>query len=317
MKRIIGLFVTLCLAALLCGCSKPAEKQTDDSEPGIANGSKVDLDAIMDSVKKIIENDFKPQLGIVLGSGLNALADEVEVVQMIAYEEIPGFPQSTVTGHNGRYILGNLEGVPVIMMDGRIHFYEGYTMEEVVTPVRVMAKLGVKAIITSNAVGSLRAEYPVGSLVCIEDHIASFVPDVLIGPHDSSLGERFVGMDNIYDSALRKTAHKAADKLGIHLLDGIYLQVTGPSYESKAESAMYASLGADIVGMSTACEAIALKQMNMKLLSISCITDYCPNVNNSSSTTHEEVLKNAEKVSQEFVALIKEIVKSVGENLPH
>jgi purine-nucleoside phosphorylase len=183
-------------------------------------------------------------------------------------------------------------------------------MEEVVTHVRVMAKLGVDEIITSNAVGSLRAEYPVGALVCIEDHISSFVPNVLIGPNDDSLGERFVGMNNIYDSSLRKTAHEAADELGIDLLDGIYLQVTGPTYESKAEAEMFASLGADIIGMSTACEAIALKHMNVKILSISCITDYCPNVNNI-DTTHEEVLKNADKVSHEFVSLIKAIVRKL------
>ena len=264
----------------------------------------------MDSVKKKIPNDFKPKIGIVLGSGLNALADEVDAVQTISYEEIPGLPHSTVDGHNGRYILGYLEDVPVIMMDGRVHYYEGYTMEEVVTPIRVMAKLGVDEIITSNAVGSLSADYPVGSLVCIEDHIASFVPDVLIGPNDDSLGEKFVGMDNTYDSSLRKTAHEAADELGITLLDGIYLQVTGPSYETKAESEMYAALGADIVGMSTACEAIALKQMNVKLLSVSCITDYCPNVDHV-GTTHEEVLKNAEKESSEFVNLIKTIVRKL------
>lgn len=309
-KRIIGLFLIICMLASLCGCSSTVAEQQDVAKADTTNNAKVDLDAVMESVEKKIQNDFKPKIGIVLGSGLNALADEVDVVQMISYEEIPGFPHSTVAGHNGRYILGYLEDVPIIMMDGRIHYYEGYTMEEVVTPVRVMAKLGVDEIITSNAVGSLRADYPVGSLVCIEDHIASFVPNVMIGPNDDSLGERFVGMDNIYDSSLRKTAHEAADELGIDLLDGIYLQVTGPSYESKAESEMYASLGADIVGMSTACEAIALKQMNMKLLSISCITDYCPNVDNK-STTHEEVLENADKVSSEFMNLVKAIIKKL------
>lgn len=273
-------------------------------------GEKMDLNAIMDSVEKMIQNDFKPKVGIVLGTGLNLLADEVDVVQTIPYEEIPGLPRSTVAGHEGRYILGYLEDVPVIMMDGRIHYYEGYTMEEVVTPVRVMAKLGVDEIITSNAVGSLRADYPVGSLVCIEDHIASFVPNVMIGPNDDSLGERFVGMDNVYDSTLRKTAHEAADELGIDLLDGIYLQVTGPTFETKAESKMYAALGADMVGMSTACEAMAMKHMNVKMLSISCITNYCPNINDV-STTHEEVLKNAEKASREFVNLVKTIIKKL------
>ena len=147
-----------------------------------------------------------------------------------------------------------------------------------------------------------------GYLVCVEDHISSFVPDPLIGPNDDSLGERFVGMDNVYDSGLRQIAHEAANENGTNLLDGVYIQVTGPSYESAAEAKMYASLGADVIGMSTACEAMALKQMNVKTLAISCVTDYCSNVGNN-STTHEEVLKNAEKGSQEFVNLVKTIVK--------
>lgn len=310
MKRIIGLLLTLCMVASLCGCSMSIGAQQDVPKADISNDTKVDLDAVMDSVEKMVQDDFKPRIGIVLGSGLNALADEVDIVQTISYEEIPGFPRSTVAGHNGRYILGYLEDVPVIMMDGRVHYYEGYTMEEVVTPVRVMARLGVDEIITSNASGSLRADYPVGSLVCIEDHIASFVPNVLIGPNDDSLGERFVGMDNTYDSSLREIAHEAADELGIDLLDGIYLQVTGPSYETKAEAEMYAALGADIIGMSTACEAIALKQMNVKLLSISCITAYCPNVENG-DTTHEEVLKSAEGANDIFMNLIKTIVRKL------
>ena len=310
MKKIISLCLTVCIVAALCGCSVTVANRQDASGNEFTNGAKVDLDAIMDSVENMIQDDFKPRLGIVLGSGLNALADEVDIVQTISYEDIPGLPRSTIAGHNGRYILGYLEDVPVIMMDGRVHYYEGYTMEEVVTPIRVMAKLGVDAIITSNAVGSLRSDYPVGSLVCIEDHIASFVQDPLIGPNDDPLGERFVGMNDIYDSALRQIAHEAADELGIDLLDGVYLQVTGPCYESKAESEMYAALGADIVGMSTACEAIALKQMNVKVLSFSCITDFCPNIAEE-TTTHEMVLKNAEKAGRDFVDLIKTVVRKI------
>ena len=264
MKKKIAILLTICMMASLCGCTVTGDKN-DTSKTNATNYSKVDLNEVVASVEKKIKNNFKPQIGIVLGSGLNALANEVDVVQTIAYEDISGFPKSTVDGHNGRYILGYLEGVPVIMMDGRVHYYEGYSMEEVVTPVRVMAKLGADEIIISNASGSVRADYPVGSLVCIEDHIASFVPNVLIGQNDDSLGERFVGMDNAYDSSLRQMAHEAANELGMNLLDGVYLQVTGPSYETTAEAKMYASLGADVVGMSTACEVIALKQMNVKV----------------------------------------------------
>lgn len=245
------------------------------------------------------------------GSGLHPLADEVDIVQEIPYEEIEGFPHSTVQGHEGRYILGYLEGVPIIMMDGRVHYYEGYSMEEVVTPDRIMAKLGADTVIMTNAVGSLREDFKPGDLVCINDHISSFVPNPLIGQNDEELGERFTDMSEAYDKKLRKTAHKAADEVGVKLKDGVFVQVTGPSFETPAESELFRSLGADTVGMSTACETIALRHMGVKVLGINCVTNYCPNVT-SGGTSHEEVQETADKVGAKMTKLVKRIVKKLG-----
>lgn len=318
MKRITGLLLIICLMTGVCGCASvtvmmPEEKpQTSEAQEVHPKGAEVDLDGIVKIIEERLGDDFKPKIGIILGSGLHALADEVSVVATIPYEEIPGFPVSTVSGHAGKYIFGYLEDVPVVLMKGRVHYYEGYSMEEVITPVRVMSKLGADTVILTNAAGSLRKEYPVGTLVCIEDHIASFVPNPLIGQNDDELGERFVDMTEPYDDELRKIAHEAADELGIDIMDGVYLQVTGPTYETSVESEMYADMGADVVGMSTACETIALRHMGTRVLGFSCITDFCPNVDGA-SVTHEMVQDNAEKVGGTFVTLLKGVVKKITE----
>ena len=196
----------------------------------------------------------------------------------------------------------------MILMDGRIHYYEGYTMEEVVTPDRLMARLGAQTVILTNASGSMRKDFAPGNLVCINDHISSFVPNPLIGQNDEDLGERFVGMVDAYDPSLRKIAHKAAKETGITLKDGVYVQVTGPTFETPAEAEMYHSLGADIVGMSTVCETIALRHMGVKVLGISCVTNYCPNIVDS-ATTDDEVYETSAKMGDEFIRLIKRTVK--------
>ncbi len=299
MKRIIGIAMVICMAIGFCGC---AEK----SDPAKA---ELDLNEIVGSIE--LEDGFKPEIGIILGSGLGPLADEVDVVQTIPYEDIPGFPHSTVEGHKGEYVLGYLEGVPVILMNGRVHYYEGYTMEEVVTPDRVMAKLGASTVIQTHAVGSLREDFKPGDLVCTNDHISSFIPNPLVGQNDEELGERFVGMADAYDESLRKTAHEAAEEVGIQLKDGVFLQVTGPTFETPAEAEMYASLGADTVGMSSVCETIALRHMGVKVLDIACVTNYCPNVV-SESTSHDEVSENADKVSDKLIKLVKRTLKKIG-----
>lgn len=299
-KRIIVIGLAVCMALCFCSCGKTA---VAPQEP------ELDLDGYIDDIE--LKDGFDPEIGIVLGSGLHPLADEIEVVQTIPYETIPDFPYSTVEGHAGEYILGYLEGVPVILMDGRIHYYEGYTMEQVVTPVRVMAKLGAETIILTNASGSMREDFEPGDLVCINDHIASFVPNPLIGQNDDDLGDRFVGMADAYDESLRAIAHEAAEETGIGLKDGVYLQVTGPTYETQAEAELYHSLGADIVGMSTACETIALRHMDVKVLGISCVTNYCPNVIDS-ATSHDEVEEISAKVSDKLIRLLKVTVKKMS-----
>ena len=310
MKKIIAIALVLCMMLGLCGCSGSAsESQSVAVEP---RGAEVDLDAIVEAIeKKLPEEGFKPEIGIVLGSGLHPLADEVEVVETIPYEELPGFPHSTVAGHEGKYILGYLEGIPVILMDGRIHYYEGYTMEQVVTPDRVMAKLGADTIILTNAVGSLKKELKPGMIACVKDHISSFIPNPLIGQNDKELGERFVPMSYAYDPELRKIAHETAKELNMNLPDSVYLQVTGPTYETTAESEFYASCGADTVGMSTACETIALRHMGVKVLCFNCVSNYCPNVSGE-GTSHEEVQDTVDKMSKDLVKLVGSTVKIIA-----
>lgn len=304
MRKKLFLIPVLCL--MVCTCLCIGGCGTDDVEPEEA---EFDLDEIVSGIE--VPDGFVPEIGIVLGSGLAGLSDEVEVVSRISYNDIDGFPHSTVEGHKGEYIFGYLEGVPVILMNGRVHYYEGYTMEEVVTPDRIMAKLGAGIVIQTHASGSLVKDLSPGTLVCDEDQISSFVPSPLIGQNDEELGERFVAMDDAYDPDLRKILHKAAKKENIDLKDGVFLQVTGPAFETEAESKMYASLGADTVGMSTACETIALRHMGVRVLSISCITNYCPNCTEG-GTSHEEVKEAAHKAGADMVRLVKRTVKMIG-----
>lgn len=299
--------ITIILASLLClaslcmtGCGGESQQAESDS---------VDLQAAVDSIQ--LPDGFKPEIGIVLGSGLGGLADEVDVAGRISYSEIPGFPRSTVEGHKGEYIFGYLEGVPVILMNGRVHYYEGYSMEEVVAPDRIMALLGAKTVILTNASGSLNPDFPPGTLVCIKDQIASFVPSPLIGPNDENLGERFVDMSEPYDKDLRKLLHKAAKEEGIALEDGVFLQVTGPQFESKAEAELYASLGADTVSMSTACETLALRHMGVKCLGISCVTNFCPNCADE-NVNHDDVQEAADRLGADMIRLVKGTLRQMS-----
>ena len=253
---------------------------------------------------------FDPAFGIVLGSGLGGLADEIKVVDRISYSDIPGFPKSTVEGHKGEYIFGYLDEVPVILMNGRVHFYEGYPMQQVVTPVRVMALLGAKNIFLTNASGGLNRSYKPGTLMCINDHITSFIPSPLLGPNDDRLSTRFPAMSQVYDREYIAVMHKVADELGIPLEDGVYLQVTGPAFESPAESRAYAMLGADAVGMSTACEAVVLCAMGVRLLGLSCVTDMAID-NEDIEVTHEEVQAVANQAGSKLIQIVRNTVSSI------
>ena len=267
-----------------------------------------DYEAALKAVRE--RTDFVPKVGIVLGSGLGGLADDIEVVTRIPYSELEGFPRSTVEGHKGAYIFGYIDSVPVVLMNGRVHYYEGYPMQKVVLPVRVMALMGVEVIILTNAAGGLSRRFHPGSLMCITDHNTAFVPSPLIGPNDSRLGVRFPDVSAVYDRDLRRLLHNTADDLGIELEDGVYLQITGPAYETPNEVTMYAMLGADAVGMSTGCEAVALRHMGMKVLGITCITDMAI-VNTTFETSHEEIQKVANRAGKRLQKLVKEVVKRI------
>ena len=275
----------------------------------------VDYFGAADWIKNQIKDKvaFESPIGIVLGSGLGGLTDEVEVIERVSYSDIPGFPKSTVAGHKGEYVFGYLDEVPVILMNGRVHYYEGYPMDQVVMPVRVMALLGAKTIFLTNASGGLNRSFHPGTLMCINDHISSFIPSPLIGPNDDRLGTRFPEMSQVYNREYIKLMHEAADELGIELEDGVYLQVTGPAYESPAESRGYLAFGADAVGMSTVCEAVVLNAMGIKLLGLSCVTDMAID-NEEEFVTHEEVQAVANAASEKLKAIVRNIVKKIAES---
>ncbi|MBQ7037473.1 MAG: purine-nucleoside phosphorylase [Clostridia bacterium] len=269
----------------------------------------MDLNFFVSEIRK--RTDFVPRMGIVLGSGLGAFAAEIETESAIPYEEIPSFPTSTVDGHRGRFVFGYMEGVPLVLMEGRVHYYEGYSMEEVVLPVRLMGKLGAETIILTNAAGGIDERLSAGSLMLIADHISSFVPSPLRGKNDDSLGVRFPDMTNVYSPALRRLAKEAAEKLGIPLPEGVYLQVSGPNYETPAEIRAFRTLGAACVGMSTAVEAMAARHMGLSVLGISCISNMAAGIS-PSPLSHEEVRENAERAGADFKRLLKEIIKKAG-----
>ena len=267
------------------------------------------LDNITAEIRR--RTDLVPKIGIVIGTGLGALADEADVVCRIPYSELEGFPVSTAEGHKGEYIFGYMDGVPVMLMNGRVHFYEGYTMDNVVLPVRIMGRLGVKTVILTNAAGGLNRSYHAGTIMCIKDHNTAFIPSPLIGKNDDTLGTRFPDMSKVYDKSLRDMLHRTAEEQGTELVDGVYLQITGPAFETPCESAMFAALGADAVGMSTACEAQALRHMGIPVLGISCITDMAID-NEDTVTTHEEIQRIANEAGKKLVQLVRGTVKKLS-----
>lgn len=248
-----------------------------------------------------------PEVGIVLGSGLGDFAERAEVVSTVDYADIPDFPRSTVEGHKGRFIFGKVGKTPVVIMQGRVHFYEGYPMEEVVMPVRLMKLLGIKTLLLTNAAGGVNRSFSAGDLMLITDHIAAFVPNPLIGANVSELGTRFPDMSEVYDKELCTAAERSAEKLGIELKHGVYCQLTGPSYETPAEIGMLSKLGADAVGMSTAVEAIAARHMGLRICGISLITNMAAGIS-AVPLSHEEVKQAADAAAERFGALVEDFV---------
>lgn len=258
--------------------------------------------------------DFKPQIALVLGSGLGDYAEGIEVVAELSYSEIEGFPVSTVPGHEGKYIFGYVDKVPVVCMKGRVHYYEGYPISDVVLPIRLMKLMGAKVLFLTNASGGVNTSFRAGDFMLIKDQIANFVPSPLIGANIDELGVRFPDMSDIYDRELQNVIRKTAALLDIPLQEGVYIQLTGPNYESPAEVRMCRTLGADAVGMSTACEAVAANHMGMMICGISCISNMGCGIT-PTPLTHKEVQETADRVAPLFKKLVTESIKNISEKI--
>ncbi len=254
--------------------------------------------------------DFIPDVALVLGSGLGDYADGIKQEAVLDYKDIEGFPVSTVAGHKGRFVFGYVGDVKVVVMQGRVHYYEGYSMEDVVLPIRLMKLMGAKVLFLTNAAGGVNYDYHAGDFMLISDQIC-MAPSPLIGENADEIGPRFPDMSNIYDRDLREVVRNAAKDLGIPLQEGVYIQLTGPNYESPAEIRMVRTLGADAVGMSTACEAIAANHCGLKTVGISCISNLACGITDK-PLTHKEVQKTADRVAPLFKKLITESVIRLG-----
>ncbi len=257
--------------------------------------------------------NFVPDVALVLGSGLGDYADGIDIEAVLDYHDIEGFPVSTVAGHKGRFVFGRVGDVKVVIMQGRVHYYEGYKMEDVVLPVRLMKMMGAKAVLLTNAAGGINKDFRPGDFMLISDHIL-MAPSPLIGENADELGVRFPDMSNIYDRELREVVRSTAKDLNITLREGVYIQLTGPNYESPAEIRMARTMGADAVGMSTACEAVAANHAGLKTVAISCISNMACGITDK-PLTHAEVQETADKAAPLFKKLITESVIRLGKAL--
>ena len=260
------------------------------------------------------QSKYKPEIGLILGSGLGSLADTIEDAEYYNYSDIPNFPTSTVEGHAGRLVIGKLGNKQVVAMQGRFHYYEGYSMTDVVLPVRLMKLMGAEVLFLTNASGGVNYDFSAGDFMLIQDQIADFVPSPLIGENIEELGPRFCDMSEVYDKYLRKIIKDTAKKLNIPLKEGVYIQLTGPNFETPAEVRMCRILGADAVGMSTACEGIAANHMGMKICGISCISNLACGMTEE-PLSHEEVQATADRVAPLFKKLITASIVKIAENL--
>ena len=260
------------------------------------------------------EIPFRPKIALILGSGLRDYGEEIRIEKTISYHDIEGFPVSTVPGHKGRFLFGYVENVPVVIMQGRVHYYEGYSMTDVVLPVRLMKLMGAEVLFLTNASGGVNHEFSVGDFMLIQDQIADFVPSPLIGANIEELGPRFCDMSEVYDKKLREIIKDTAKKLDIPLKEGVYIQLIGPNFETPAEVRMCRILGADAVGMSTACEGIAANHMGMKICGISCISNLACGMTEE-PLSHEEVQATADRVAPLFKKLITASIVNIAEGL--
>ena len=267
-----------------------------------------ELEKIYASVEKKIS--FRPEAALILGSGLGNFAEKVQIVETLDYKDIEGFPVSTVPGHKGRFLFGYVEDVPMVIMQGRVHYYEGYSMKEVTLPIRLMKLMGAKVLFLTNASGGINTAYHAGDFMLMEDHISSFIPSPLIGPNDEDMGPRFPDMSDVYKKEIREIIRRVAKEEDIPLQEGVYVQFTGPAYETPAEIRMARLLGADAVGMSTVCEAIVANHMGMAVCGISCITNMASGIL-PQPLSHTEVQETADRVAPLFERLVSKSLAAI------
>lgn len=262
----------------------------------------------VESIQKKV--DFKPETALILGSGLGDYADDIRIEHTVDYSEIEGFPTSTVAGHKGRFVFGYVKKVPVVIMQGRVHYYEGYPMSDVVLPTRLMGMLGAKKLILTNAAGGVNFAYKPGDFMIIRDHITVGVPSPLIGPNPDELGARFPDMSEVYSLRMREIIRETAKEMDLPMQEGVYIQLTGPNYETPAEVKLCRLWGGDAVGMSTACEAMAAHHMGMEVCGISCITNLAAGMTEE-QLDHREVQETADRVAKQFKQLITGIITRI------
>jgi len=260
------------------------------------------------------QTSLRPKIGVVLGSGLGGFADELSEARRIPYADIPSFPRSTAIGHAGQMVIGKAGDIAVAAMQGRVHLYEGYSPREVAFPTRVMGRMGIRALVLTNAAGGINREYKQGALVVISDHINLQDSNPLVGPNDESFGPRFPDMTQAYWKPYREMTLRAAKKLGKAVHEGVYAGLLGPSYESPAEIRYLRTIGADLVGMSTIPEVIVARHMGIKVLAISCVTNMAAGILDE-VLSHEDVLKTTERVKGDFVALLRAALPEIAKDV--
>jgi purine-nucleoside phosphorylase len=259
----------------------------------------------------LTKSKLRPKIALVLGSGLGAFADELIEATRIPYEKIPGFPRSTAIGHAGRLVIGKIENIAVAAMQGRVHFYEGYTAQQVAFPMRVLGRLGIRSAILTNAAGGINKEYKQGALVVISDHLNLQGINPLIGPNDERFGPRFPDMTQAYWKPYREIALAEATKLGIAAPEGVYAALAGPNYETPAEIRYLRTIGADLVGMSTVPETLAARHMGIRVLGVSCVTNMAAGILDQ-VLDHKEVMETGERVKGQFIALLRAVLPRIA-----
>ena len=257
-----------------------------------------------------LSGGFAPRLALVLGSGLAPLAESMDVRAVVPYKELPGMPVSTVPGHAGQFLFGYIGGVPVVCMQGRLHYYEGYDVHDVVLPTRIMGLLGAKTLFLTNAAGGLDPNMTPPSLMVISDHIMLHYPNPLVGQNLDALGPRFPDMSAVYDPAVRALLMKKGLEMGLPMSEGVYVQLTGPSFETPAEIRFLSAIGGGAVGMSTACEALAARHMGLRVCGISCITNKGAGLSGR-ELTHKEVIEAGELIGERFSALVRAVIPEI------